>query len=234
LALIYRGPASRDGGVESVAALLRAGPQPFRVRYVGPDADTDVDAAVLAEAALYVQPGGDGDVEDLAPGLAPVGELLRPWIRSGGRYLGICMGAYLAGDDPGFGLLSGAVDQYAGSPGADVPDEREACIAVDWGGERREVFFQDGPYFLPAAGELVLARYAANGAAAALVAAYGRGRVAVVGPHPEATALWFRAAGVPRPQREAKDLAHALIERLMADDDASVTGECSALPRSET
>ncbi|WP_326695527.1 hypothetical protein [Streptomyces sp. NBC_01766] len=89
----------------------------------------------------------------------------------------------------GFGLLSGDLDQYITSPDATVTTEDNALVEVEWRGRLRKVFFQDGPYFTPAPGTdtTVLARYT-NGLAAALVTSYGAGRVAVVGPHPEATA----------------------------------------------
>jgi glutamine amidotransferase-like uncharacterized protein len=77
----------------------------------------------------------------------------------------------------------------------------------------RTVFFQDGPYFVlddsaRAAGTRVLATYT-NGLPAALVTGFGAGRVAVTGPHPEATADWYTDNGLP--VHDARDLAVDLV-----------------------
>ena len=79
------------------------------------------------------------------------------------------------------------------------------------------MFFQDGPYMTAsgAAGERILARYT-NRRVAALVRPFGLGRVAVVGPHPEATPYWYRAAHLPNEAACGAVLGHKLIKVLMA------------------
>ena len=144
---------------------------------------------------------------------------LQRWVGSGGRYVGFCLGAYLAGSSPGFGLLPGDTDQYVGSPGAAVDTEDDTVLEVAWRGHRRGVFFQDGAVLVPPpAGHDpevdVVARYGC-GRVAALAASHGAGRVAVVGPHPEATAGWFVDAGLP--VLDTRDLALDLIDAVMAD-----------------
>lgn len=104
-ALVYRGPGACDGCAEAVAALLKRAPRPFTVRYVGPGEDVHLTAAGLADADVYAQPGGNDDLDGTWEELRGVAEVLRDWTRGGGRYLGFCMGGYLAGSDPGFGLL---------------------------------------------------------------------------------------------------------------------------------
>jgi hypothetical protein len=58
LALVYRGPASTPGCPEAVAAALRRSRWDLQVRFVGPGEDLPLEAAVLAGAVLYAQPGG--------------------------------------------------------------------------------------------------------------------------------------------------------------------------------
>ncbi len=118
-----------------------------------------------SRAALYVQPGGGNDFVGAWRSVRAYGGPLRDYIRRGGRYLGICMGGYLAGSDPGFNLLAGNCDDYTKTRGAQVKDERNAVITVDWHlprrRTRRKLFYQDGPYFWLHHGARgrVLARY---------------------------------------------------------------------------
>ncbi|MEV4297613.1 BPL-N domain-containing protein [Microbispora rosea] len=213
IALVYRGPASLPGCSEAVAGLLEGSRWGFDVRYTGPHEEIPLSAEALAGAAVYAQPGGG----DLARGYRHLKRLrgpLRDFVARGGRYLGFCLGGYLAGATPGFALLPGDTDQYIATPGATVEDEEDTLVDVRWRGQDRTVFFQDGPCFLlePGNRASVLATYP-NGAVAALVTPYGAGQVAVVGPHPEATDDWFTDAGLP--VRHAQDLALDLVDAAM-------------------
>ena len=207
LAIVYRGAASLPGCPEAAARALASSPYGFRVEFARPT------RASLRGAALYCQPGGD----DLGPAwrrLRKDADAVRDFVRSGGRYLGFCLGGYLAGDDPGFGLLEGATDSYVGTPGGEVPDEGSRSIDVTWAGQRRPIYFQDGCYFTEGPATEVVARYA-NGMPAAVVSPFGEGRVAVAGPHPEATDDWFRDEDLPPLAHPTTDLAHDLIRRVM-------------------
>ncbi|WP_245193111.1 BPL-N domain-containing protein [Amycolatopsis alba] len=213
LALVYNGPQGCTECAPTVAALLRKAPQPFDVKYVGPGTGIPLTAATLAEAQLYVQPGGGADLERTWRDLRGSAQVVRDWVQAGGSYLGLCFGGYLAGSDPGFGLLPGDSYGYAGSPGSTVPDDRDTVLEVTWRGESRHMYFQDGPAFRLNGGAdaTVLATYD-NGAAAVVVAPYGKGRVGVSGPHPEADESWYEDAGLTNPDGVRFDLAHELID----------------------
>ncbi|WP_223885640.1 BPL-N domain-containing protein [Nocardia colli] len=213
LALIYNGPQGCPGCAPAIADVLRHAPHPFEVEYVGPGTGTPLTAAALAEAQLYVQPGGGADLDGTWRTLRDSADLIRDWVRNGGSYLGLCFGGYLAGRDPGFDLLPGDTDGYAGSPGATVPDDRDTVVAVTWQGKPRHMYFQDGPAFLldNGADATVLATYP-NGMAAVVVAPYGKGRVGVSGPHPEADESWYADKGLTNPDGIHLDLAYELIE----------------------
>ncbi|MFF4922720.1 hypothetical protein ACFY4B_19245 [Kitasatospora sp. NPDC001261] len=218
-ALVYRGPAACDGCPEAARGLLeRAG---FAVRFIGPRERVRFGPAALADAAVYVQPGGTNGQEvgtawDLLarePGFSP--DLVRAYVRGGGRYLGLCMGGYLAGD-PGFDLLPGDSGEYIRSPDATVTDEQDGLVDVLWRGRPQRMYFQDGPYFdVDGPGTDVLARYP-NGRTAAAVAPYGRGRVAVSGPHPEAPADWYGDYGLPDHSATGLTLGEDLLHTLTA------------------
>ena len=215
LALVYRGPATVDGCPEAVAEFLRESPWEFDVRYVGPRERIPLGQSALDTATLYAQPGG-GTLKKAFKHLRKHSEDVRSFVRGGGRYLGFCLGGYLAGATPGFDLLPGDTDQYIGSDDAELDTDGNALIDVRWRGRRRTLFFQDGPYFWLREGAEadVVATYR-NGLIAALAVPFGAGRVGVAGPHPEATEDWFTDAGlaVPAPGQTA---AHELVDAVMA------------------
>lgn len=217
LALVYRGRAARPTACsEAVAELLRSSPRGFDVRYVGSRHDLPLTPATLARAAVYAQPGG-GELEPAYRRMRRHRGTIRGFVAAGGRYLGFCLGGYLAGATPGFDLLPGDTDQYVTSSGADVTGTADTVVGVDWRGRRRQLFFQDGPLFLlarDATDVTVLARYPGGGIAA-LAAPFGAGRVGVVGPHPEATADWYGDAGLQPPSDRPAELGHDLIDEVM-------------------
>lgn len=121
--------------------------------------------------------------------------------------MGFCLGAYLAGNSPGFGLLPRGADttDERSEPRAQVTSEKDTIIQVDWTfssghtEKNRWVYFQDGAAItglkkgLKSEGHgRVIATYSKNGDVAASVTPYGRGWVGVVGPHPEATSDWCK------------------------------------------
>lgn len=207
-ALVYRGPAASEGCPEAVAALLSGALPGWKVAYCGPKEKTPLSRSGLAGAALYAQPGG-GDLDPAWKVMRGHAGDIRDFVRGGGYYLGFCLGGYLAGRNPGFGLLPGDADEYVGSPGADVTTRSDTVIALTWRGRQRHLYFQDGALFRSNTGT-VLARYR-SGAIAALVAGSGKGRVGVVGPHPEADETWYRDAGLTNPDGVRFDLGHDLV-----------------------
>ena len=210
-ALVYRGPASCEGCSESVGSILAQAPFSFRVVYCGPKEATPITAEQLEAATLYVQPGGGNNLTLAWSQMRPYAADIRRWVHGGGHYLGICLGGYLAGFDPGFGLLPGDSGEYITSPGATVHNIDDTTVTVDWRGVQRQLYFQDGPYFtLDRSAATVLATYS-NGLTAAAVARSGSGSVGVVGPHPEADESWYSAVGLPTPQGSTIDLARDLI-----------------------
>jgi glutamine amidotransferase-like uncharacterized protein len=216
LALVYRGPASTQGCPEAVSEALARSRWDLQVRYVGPKEPLRMGPDALSQSVLYAQPGGGGlsrawrKMDRHAPAI-------RTFVRSGGGYLGFCLGGYLAGETPGFGLLPGDADRWISSRRASVDHPGDAVVMVTWDGVRRYIYAQDPPWFDldPRRGAAdVLATYG-NGLPAAVVAPYGRGTVGVVGPHPEATPDWFSDVGLAVPADVRADLTQDLVDRVM-------------------
>ncbi|WP_251269206.1 BPL-N domain-containing protein, partial [Enterobacter hormaechei] len=74
----------------------------------------DVDSLATSRYRAYVQPGGGQDID---AAMAAVGEegaaVIRRFVDAGGTYIGLCMGAYLAGASH-LGLLAQDLDAEAG------------------------------------------------------------------------------------------------------------------------
>ncbi len=190
-ALIYRGPAAYPESAAAVAeAIAHRGV--LSAGYIGPGESTPLTAAGLRGATLYVQPGG-GEVEAAWPLMAPHASTITSWVRGGGHYLGLCLGAYLAADDPGFGLWPGRVFDYKATTGAHVSTTTPQAATVSWRGTSRSMYVQDPPTFTVDAGahRLVTLGHYGSGHLAGVSARVGGGRVTLLGPHPEAPPAWY-------------------------------------------
>lgn len=221
-ALVYRGPASAPGCPESVAELLASSPWKFDVAFTGPRERVQITPDTLRTAAVYAQPGGD-DLDDAFRHLSRHTSDIQDYVRSGGRYLGFCLGGYLAGHTPGFDLFPGDADQYIASESVEIPDTESTVVDIDWHDRRTALYFQDGPYFWLDRhyrdyydnDAVILGRYR-NGEIAALAIDYGNGRVGVVGPHPEADETWYQDAGLAPPDALPTDVGFDLIDKVMS------------------
>lgn len=200
--------------------MLRSSKYKFRIRYVGPNEAYKVVPSSFAGVSLYVQPGGDTSVARADKLLGSAAQqVIKDYVGRGGHYLGICQGAYLAGTDPGMGMLSpGNTGQYIATKGASTHSEGDTVIPIKWGKKKIYMYFQDGAYIIPskARGEKILAKYT-NGKVAALSKPFGRGRIGVIGPHPEAPKSWYRLAGLLKKDRDGLDTkyGHKLINSIM-------------------
>lgn len=198
-AVVYRGPASSPGCPESVAKLLESSPSSFEVVFAGPDEAIEIPEA-LRDAKLYAH-GGGPDLDEAYRLTKKYKNAIRKFVDSGGHYLGFCLGAYLAGPEHGYGLLSEGAEtsQEIEQDDAQVKTEADTVIQVDWTfrsgrvEKNRWAYFQDGVVVqgLHANGPgRIIGRYSANGDVAASISPYGKGWVGLVGPHPEADDEW--------------------------------------------
>jgi glutamine amidotransferase-like uncharacterized protein len=192
---IFNGAGTCPGCPETVAELFVG--RGDRVIYLD---QHSLNAASLARLDVYVQPGGSDDLGETLDALSS-GQIdaLRRFVSRGGRYLGICAGAYLAArftskaeGRPAFGLVP--IDEMP----AEVETAAASLVAIRWGAQRRIVYNQSGPHMGTRApgGMRVLARYIATRHIAALTGRSGRGRVVLIGPHLEADESWYADDGL--------------------------------------
>jgi hypothetical protein len=219
IAVVYSDDSTgpRDGDdTGALVSMLEATSWDFAVTTVGPNGTMTVrDALVRPEVCLYAQPGADGDDHGAFRRQRRDKSAIRDFVAAGGRYLGICMGGFLA--EPGFfNIFPGRVDEYYSSNDASVTTDDPAVIPILWRGTRRKMYFQDGGFMVPkrkATGITVIAQYT-NGSIAALVSRYREGKVGLCGPHPEAPPAWYRDRGLRYPG-PTQDLGNDLVDTLM-------------------
>jgi glutamine amidotransferase-like uncharacterized protein len=136
---------------------------------------------------LVVFGGGIGDADAYYDFIKRrEGNIVAEFVEGGGRYLGICMGAYWAGFHY-FDILSDiAPHQYIKRPNADIRRPYATTAQIDWMGIPQKMFFYDGPTFEGKGKASVIAKYA-NGDPMAII----QGRVGLIGCHPESEKHWY-------------------------------------------
>ena len=130
-------------------------------------------------------PGGMGDADTYDWMLKENAPRIRTFINRGGRYLGICMGAYWA-DRNYFNILDNVrAVQYIRQPHTDTRRPHAKACAVTWNGQADRMYFYDG-CALVGTGFDTVARYA-NGDAMAII----QNRIGLIGCHPESQQFWY-------------------------------------------
>ncbi|WP_448951501.1 BPL-N domain-containing protein [Labrys neptuniae] len=218
LALVYREPAGCDDCSSAIAKALESSRFQFEVKYVGPNEKLKLTSSSFVGASLYVQPGGGQDIPAAKRSLGKAGiQAVRDYVASGGRYLGICMGAYLA-TDFGFDIVEGETDSEVGRPNFPVSDIGNYVVPMKWKGLPVWVYYQDGPYLPKNTGNPGFREFAhyKNGDLAAARYSFGKGSATLVGPHPEATSDWYEEHGLHNPDGINAKLIHDLLDEAMA------------------
>lgn len=215
-ALIYNGPASAEDCPEAAAAITKSAG--LKVRFVSVPGEIP---RLLDHAAVFIIGGTEDDMGPLVKAFTPrVANSIKAYLRKGGRYLGICGGGFMASTGwyegseymQGLGIIPAAASVFQGSFEAKI-------LPVKWMGKTRAMFFKAGPDFhltkTPEAVHIV-ATYS-DGSIAALTSTYGKGRVAVCGPHPEARESWKEDAANGDSWVPSTDLAVQFLKDLLSD-----------------
>lgn len=190
--MVYAGPGiCKEGCANAAAQLARSAG--MRVRFFRPEKSSIAD---LQYADVWIQPGGNA-IEVTQSGSPDFLQGLREFVNRGGGYLGFCAGAFLAdkwvNDDhtvAGLDILGADTEDY-------VKSTDPFMFLVNWSGQWRHLYFQEGPYFKVE--DLTRTRVVAtyeDGKPAVLYSKFGHGKIAVSGPHPEAPEAWRKADGL--------------------------------------
>jgi glutamine amidotransferase-like uncharacterized protein len=135
---------------------------------------------------IIAVPGGIGDADSFDQAFKYNGDRIKQFIADGGYYLGICMGAYWAGQHY-FDILDG-VDavQYITRPNTDTRRPHAKNIPIEWLGNPMNMFWYDGCAFTGVGYYDIVAKYANDDSMAII-----QNRIGLIGAHPESEQFWY-------------------------------------------
>jgi glutamine amidotransferase-like uncharacterized protein len=132
-------------------------------------------------------PGGFGNSDAYDYLLKPNGKIIKRFIKRGGKYLGICMGAYWAGHHY-FDLLDGVeAVQYYKQPTACTRRPHTKAMPVTWNGQSEKMFFNDGCAFVGDSRKYETIATYSNGQPMAIM----QDQLGLIGCHPESEKFWY-------------------------------------------
>ena len=136
---------------------------------------------------MIAVPGGVGDADTFESLFKNNSSRVRDFVARGGRYLGICMGAYWAGKH--YLDILDEVDavQYITRPKTDTRRPHAKNLDVAWQGEPTKMFFYDGCSLVGNRHKFTTVATYANGDAMAIY----QQRIGLIGCHPEAEQFWY-------------------------------------------
>jgi glutamine amidotransferase-like uncharacterized protein len=148
----------------------------------------EVEDDFFDDVDIICVPGGIGDSESFKYLMKEHTSKIRRFVRGGGKYLGICMGAYWA-DQYYFDLLCDVrAEQYITRPGTDTRRPHAKNQTVIWKGQEEKMFFYDGCAFTGSGlGVSDIWSLYPNGDPMAII----QGRLGLIGCHPESEPHWY-------------------------------------------
>ena len=136
---------------------------------------------------IVAVPGGFGDASSFDRLFKANQNSVKTFVTNGGKYLGICMGAYWAGSS--YLDLLDDVDavQYITQPNTDTRRPHAKDINIVWQGHPNRMFFYDGCALVGDISKLTTVATYAHGDAMAII----QGNIGLIGCHPEAEQFWY-------------------------------------------
>ncbi|HKE23552.1 MAG TPA: BPL-N domain-containing protein [Bryobacteraceae bacterium] len=162
----------------------------------------------IREHHLLIVPGGN--FVSIGKHLSPAATAnIRSAVRNGMNYLGICAGAFFAGNSPynGLNLTSGVRFPFYAAESRGI---RKAPLAITMAaGSTLDQYWEDGPQLT--GWGAVVAKYP-DQTPAIVEGTFGNGWVVLSGVHPEAEAQWWRGMNFTAPLDADHAYAASLIE----------------------
>lgn len=203
--LLFDGKGSSPGSVRALEAVMRN----ERIEYSKVDSRQvdEISEAQLLRHRLLIVPGGN--FVEMGNGLsAPTAAKIRRAVEGGLNYLGVCAGAFIAGNSPfnGFNLTSGVRFRFYSAEDRGI--HKTAVAVMDAEGRTLDHYWEDGPQL--AGWGAVVAKYP-DGTPAIVEGAVGNGWVILTGIHAEADESWRRGMDFKTPVSAGQAYAAKLI-----------------------
>ena len=202
IALFIRDPKC---SVQSGNGIMQALGDYYRFKIFSKDRVEDV---FFNDVDMVAFPGGIGDSNSFHTILEPNQAVIKQFVNNGGRYLGICMGAYWAGSNY-FDILD-SVDavQYLARPGADTRRPHAKNISINWQGQPMSMFWYDGCALVGDSSKFETVATYANGDAMAII----QNKIGLIGCHPESEQFWYEGYSWMRPHWHERRHHQLLLE----------------------
>jgi glutamine amidotransferase-like uncharacterized protein len=203
--LLFDGTGTSSGDVAAVKEILDSSHLAYStVNSFGLNLASE---SQLRRHRLLIVPGGNFEAigKSLTAGTAAN---IRAAVEGGLNYLGICAGAFFAGNSPynGLNLTSGVRFGFYGLENRGI---RKAPVAIATAeGPSLDQYWEDGPQL--SGWGAVVGKYP-DGAPAVVEGTFGNGWVILSGVHPEAPERWRRGMRFQTPLSAAHAYAAALI-----------------------
>ena len=146
----------------------------------------ELEADFFDDVDCIAVPGGIGDAASFDYLLGNNGPRIKQFVQQGGKYLGICMGAYWAGKHYLHMLDDIDAVQYITLHGTDTRRPHAKNIKINWNGTDTEMFFYDGCALVGNGKYSIFATYS-NGDPMAII----QKNIGVIGCHPESEQFWY-------------------------------------------
>jgi glutamine amidotransferase-like uncharacterized protein len=203
--LLFNGAGTSAGDVAALERILSS----ERLNYstAGSSRLNGMSESEIREYHLLIVPGGN--FEYIGNRLASSTTAnIRNAVQSGLNYLGICAGAFFAGDSPynGLNLTSGSRFGFYAGEAQGIPRAAVAITAA--GGQTLDQYWEDGPQLT---GWGAVAGKYPDGTPAIVEGTFGNGWVILTGVHPEAPASWRRGMDFRTPVNTDNAYAATLV-----------------------
>lgn len=206
--LLFTGTGTSAGDVEAVERVLDNN----HLRYATATSSqlNDMSASQLMNYRLVIVPGGN--FIEMSASLSPqTTAKIRNAVHNGMNYLGICAGAFLAGDGRGdyssFNLTSGVRFGFYAAENRGVRKDPVAITGIN--ADPIEHYWEDGPEL--SGWGTVVGKYP-DGTPAVVEGTSGQGWVILVGVHPEAPESWRRGMAFSTSANIANAYAGTLVQ----------------------
>lgn len=148
----------------------------------------DLEADFFDDVDAICIPGGFGDASNFDYLLRENGDRIKEFVQRGGAYLGICMGAYWAGQHY-LNILEGVdAEQYITRPGTDTRRPHAKDIKIKWNNIDTTMYFYDGCALVGNGKYDTIATYS-NGDPMAII----QNKIGLIGCHPESERHWYES-----------------------------------------
>jgi len=175
----------------------------------------DLSAKLLKKADIIAFPGGIGNSGSFEELLEDRVDIVKEYLVGGGRYLGICMGAYWAGHHY-FDILDGIkVVQYIKRRATEIKRSYATVAEVIWKENPETMYFYDGCAFISKPHKQKTIATYANGDPMAII----QNKIGLIGCHPESSLSWYRQSYLKEHWHEFRhhelllDFVNDLMER---------------------